>query len=268
MSVSVTERPSPGRHGCAGTRDISHTATCRGDWHTAPVTSRPARSAARPPGPLEPLLALDARLEGVWAWVQAQMRPDAAHDDAHLLRVARWTLRCAPEVAPVLAVAAALTHDVVNLPKNHPQRAQASELGAQAAQEALPALGFTPAEAHEVALAVRDHSYSRGAVPQTPLGAALQDADRLDALGALGVLRVAGVGGQLGRALLDPLDPWAQARKPDDLAFTVDHFFTKLLRLEGAFHTPAGQAEARRRTRTMRAFLAELAAELEVDPPA
>lgn len=234
-----------------------------GGWHTARVTL----PSARPTGPLEPLLALDARLEDVWAWVQAQMRPDAAHDDAHLLRVARWTLRCAPDVPPVLAVAAALTHDVVNLPKNHPQRAQASERSAQAVREALPALRFTPADAHEVALAVRDHSYSRGAVPQTPLGAALQDADRLDALGALGVLRVAGVGGQLGRALLDPLDPWAQTREPDDLAFTVDHFFTKLLRLDGTFHTAPGQAEARRRTRTMRAFLAELASELEVDPP-
>lgn len=235
-----------------------------GGWHTARVTT----PSARPPGPLEPLLALDARLDGVWAWVQAQMRPDAAHDDAHLLRVARWTLRCAPDVPPVLAVTAALTHDVVNLPKNHPQRAQASERSAQAVREALPALGFTPDGVNEVALAVRDHSYSRGARPETPLGAALQDADRLDALGALGVLRVAGVGGQLGRALLDPLDPWAQAREPDDLAFTVDHFFTKLLRLDGTFLTPAGQVEARRRTRTMRAFLTELAAELEVEPPA
>ena len=44
------------------------------------------------------------------------------------------------------------------------------------------------------------------------------------ALGALGVLRVASGGGRMGRALLHPLDPWAQDRAPDDLAFTVDHF--------------------------------------------
>lgn len=216
---------------------------------------------------LAPLLALDARLDRVWAWVQAQMRPDAAHDDAHLARVARWTIRCAPDVPPVLAVAAALTHDVVNLPKNHPQRTQASELSAQAVLVHLPALGFTPQDADAIAHAVRDHSYSRGATPTTPLGMALQDADRLDALGALGVLRVAGVGGQLGRAMLHPEDPWAQDRTPDDLAYTVDHFFTKLLRLDGTFLTPAGQAEARRRTLTMRAFLAELASELEIAPP-
>ncbi|MFT2719646.1 HD domain-containing protein [Deinococcus sp. A31D244] len=235
------------------------------------MTRDPAPSAAtasgRPDAHLDALLALDPRLSAVWTWVQGQIRPDAAHDSAHLARVARWTLRCAPDGPPALAVAAALTHDVVNLPKNHPQRAQASELSAQAVRATLPTLGFTPADAHEVALAVRDHSYSRGARPETPLGAALQDADRLDALGALGVLRVAGVGGQLGRAMLHPADPWAQNRKADDLAFTVDHFFTKLLRLDGTFHTPAGQAEARRRTRTMRAFLTELASELDVDPP-
>lgn len=216
---------------------------------------------------LAPLLALDARLPGVWAWVQSQMQPDAAHDDAHLARVARWTIRCAPDQPPALAVAAALTHDVVNLPKNHPDRAQASDLSAQAVLKQLPTLGFTPEDARSVADAVRDHSYSRGATPTTPLGRALQDADRLDALGALGVLRVAGVGGQLGRALMHPGDPWAEARDPDDLAYTVDHFFTKLLRLDGTFLTPAGQAEARRRTLTMRAFLAELASELEVAPP-
>ncbi|MFC6660866.1 hypothetical protein [Deinococcus multiflagellatus] len=47
----------------------------------------------------------------------------------------------------------------------------------------------------------------------------------------------------------------------------MDHFFTKLLRLDGTFRTLPGQAEARRRTLTMRAFLAELASELEVAPP-
>ncbi|WP_309571572.1 HD domain-containing protein [Deinococcus sp.] len=216
---------------------------------------------------LQELLAQDSRLPAVWSWVHANMEGDAAHDDAHLLRVARWTRRCAPDLPAGVAIAAAFTHDVVNLPKNHPQRAQASELSAQAVRATLPSLGFTPAETMDVALAVLDHSYSRGAVPDTELGSALQDADWLDALGALGVLRVAGVGGQLGRALLHPSDPWAQGRDPDDLAFTVDHFFTKLLKLDGTFRTPAGQAEARRRTLTMRAFLAELASELEVAPP-
>lgn len=227
--------------------------------------------AASPPDPtpaaltgplLAPLLALDPRLPDVWTWVHATMTPDAAHDDAHLVRVARWTLTCAPGLSPALAVAAALTHDVINLPKNHPDRAHASTRAAQATEAALPGLGFTPADAHEVALAVRDHSFSRGATPETPLGQALQDADRLDALGALGVLRVAAVGGRMERALLHPLDPWAEDRPADDQTFTVDHFFTKLLTLHQTFQTPAGREEARRRTEFMHRFLQELGGEL------
>ncbi|WP_231881627.1 HD domain-containing protein [Deinococcus puniceus] len=211
---------------------------------------------------LGPLLVQDSRLPAVWEWVQDSMTFDAAHDTAHLARVARWTLRCAPALAPGLAVAAALTHDVVNLPKNHPQRAQASTLAADAVRAELPSLGFDRAEAEAVAAAVRDHSYSRGATPETLLGAALQDADRLDALGALGILRAAAAGGSMGRALLHATDPFCTARTPDDAAYTVDHFFTKLLRLETTFQTAVGKAEAARRTAVMRAFLANLGEEV------
>ncbi|MFC4426572.1 HD domain-containing protein [Deinococcus navajonensis] len=226
--------------------------------------SLPSAPLPAPAASLDHLLALDPRLPDVWAWVGRHMTPDAAHDGAHLRRVAVWTRRCAPQEPPALAVAAALTHDVVNLPKNHPQRAQASTLAAQAVQAALPGLGFSAAEAGAVALAVRDHSFSRGAIPETPLGAALQDADRLDALGALGVLRVAAVGGHLGRALLDSTDPWCQTREPDDQAYSVDHFFTKLLRLSASFQTVPGQAEAQRRTAVMHAFLTQLGEEIGV----
>ncbi|MFC6660865.1 HD domain-containing protein [Deinococcus multiflagellatus] len=164
--------------------------------------------------PLAPLLAHDPRLLAVWRWVQAHMRADAAHDEGHLARVARWTMRCAPAQPAVLAVAAALTHDVVNLPKNHPERAQASERSAQEVRGHLPELGFTAFETEEVALAVRDHSFSRGAVPQTALGAALQDADRLDALGALGVLRVAGVGANWAAPCCTPKTPGPRPASP------------------------------------------------------
>lgn len=191
------------------------------------------------------------------------MAVDPGHDAGHLWRVARWTLACAPQLAPALSVAAALTHDLVNLPKDHPDRAQASARSAEAASAVLARLGFGKDEVRAVTLAVRDHSYSRGAVPEHDLGRALQDADRLDALGALGVLRCAAVGGALGRALLDPADPWAQARPLDDRAYSLDHVFTKLLRLPESFQTPIGRAEAERRAGVMRALLSDLGRELD-----
>ena len=72
---------------------------------------------------------------------------------------------------------AALLHDAVNPPKDSPERARASERSAELARTRLPALGFDDAAVTRIADAVRDHSFSRGAVPATVLGCALQDAD-------------------------------------------------------------------------------------------
>src|SRR5690606_30561874 len=117
-----------------------------------------------------------------------------------------------------VAIAAALLHDIVNVPKDSPLRAQASELCATEAARMLaeisrslsaawpaahpfPAtvaggpgpdphsaprieggLGFTPHVIADIAQAIRDHSFSRGATPESALGRALQDADRLEAV--------------------------------------------------------------------------------------
>ncbi|ADV66445.1 HD domain-containing protein [Deinococcus maricopensis] len=217
---------------------------------------------------LDHLLTQDAALRAVQGEVRARMRTDGAHDEGHLRRVAVWAVRFAPPGDARAAVAAALLHDVVNLPKDHPERAQASVRSADVARALLPGLGFTADEVERVAGAVRDHSFSRGATPDTPLGDALQDADRLEALGALGVLRCAATGGRLDRALLHDLDPWGEARALDDGEYTLDHFFVKLLRLPATFRTPGGRAEAARRAGTIHAFLTALGEELGVPYPA
>ncbi|MDB4951926.1 MAG: metal-dependent phosphohydrolase sub protein [Gemmatimonadetes bacterium] len=211
----------------------------------------------------------DAALRAVLAEVRARMEQDAAHDEAHLFRVARWTVRLAASegVDPRLAVAAALLHDVVNVPKTSPDRPRASELSADVARALLPTLGFSAADADEVAGAVRDHSFSRGAVPRTPLGRALQDADRLEALGALGVFRCIATGVRFGGAFFHEADPWAMDRALDDGRYSVDHFFTKLLRLPPTLLTEAGRAEAARRADAMVALLRQLGDELGIPLP-
>jgi len=193
---------------------------------------------------------------------------DPGHDIAHSLRVALWAVRLGGEhVDQREAVAAALLHDLVNLPKDSPERAEASVRSAEVAANLLPEHGFDEAATARVCAAIRDHSYSRGAVPATPLGRALSDADRLEALGALGVFRTATCGARMGAAYLHPEDPWAQGRALDDAAFTLDHFFVKLLRLEQTLHTEAGRAEARRRSDFMRRFLRQLGEEIGEPPP-
>ncbi|HJL24465.1 MAG TPA: HD domain-containing protein, partial [Polyangiaceae bacterium LLY-WYZ-15_(1-7)] len=103
---------------------------------------------------------------------------DPGHDEAHCMRVALWTLRLAPEVPARLAIAAALLHDVVNLPKDDPARHEASTRSAKVARAALEERGFDAADVTLVCDAIRDHSFSRGATPATALGRAIQDADR------------------------------------------------------------------------------------------
>ena len=198
--------------------------------------------------------------------VRARLDGDPGHDLAHFLRVARWTVRIGGAgVDRREALAAALLHDVVNVPKDSPSRARASELCAGVAREVLPRHGFAPGSIDRIADAIRDHSYSRGAIPETRLGRALQDADRLEALGALGIFRTATCGARMGALYVHPDDPWAAQRELDDSRYTVDHFFVKLLGLPATMLTETGRAEAERRTAFMRAFLDQLASELGGD---
>lgn len=225
---------------------------------TAAASDRDALLARIAADPALAALLADARARDA-----AEHPPDPSHDTAHLLRVARWTLRLGgDEVDPREAVAAALSHDAVKLPKNSPDRANASVRAAAHAAQRLPTLGFAPAAVARIADAVRDHSFSRGAVPATPLGRALQDADRLEALGAIGLLRCVSTGVRMDAAWFHPDDPFARARPLDDVAFSVDHFFAKLLKLPATMRTEAGRAEAERRVAVLRAFLEALAHEL------
>ncbi len=205
----------------------------------------------------------------LYAEVSRLLGDDPGHDLGHLERVAVWAVRLGDSsVDPCEAVAAALLHDTVNVPKDSPERAKASELCAAAARPILAGLGAFDEDAIErIAQAIVDHSFSRGAVPSSPLGDALQDADRLEALGAIGVARTFSTGARMGASYFHGADPWAQRRDRDDRAFTVDHFFAKLLRIAPTLRTAAGRAEAGRRAEWMKTFLIQLGQELGTPLP-
>ncbi|HEX6277631.1 MAG TPA: HD domain-containing protein [Polyangiaceae bacterium] len=213
-------------------------------------------------------IAEDPELAALFEHAKAHLDDDPGHDSAHCLRVAVWTLcLCDGAVEPRLAIAAALLHDIVNVPKNSPERASASELSARAAAELLPRHGFSTEQTQTVTEAIRTHSFSRGEPPTNELGRFLSDADRLEALGAIGLFRTISTGVRMGARYFDADDPWAGHRPLDDRAFSVDHFFTKLLRLPETLLTERGRAEARRRAAFLRATLDALAAELATEPP-
>lgn len=211
------------------------------------------------------LLALleNPRLAPLYGRVRGPGDGDAAHDLAHLLRVALWTCRLLDaSVATEEGIAAALLHDLVNIPKNHPDRALASEKSAEAAKPLLESAGFGADATERICTAIRQHSFSRGEKPKQPLAMALQDADRLEALGAIGIMRTYSTGVRMGTKYFDPEDPWAKRRALDDTSFSLDHFYTKLFKLPETMNTAAGREEAGQRLRPMQAFMDSLAREL------
>jgi uncharacterized protein len=189
---------------------------------------------------------------------------DPGHDLAHVQRVMAACERLgAREGASVeILLAAAIFHDAVNLPKNHPERLDASRLAAEKSKIFLGECGFAESEIERVATAILEHSYSLGRKPSTIESAVLQDADRLDALGAVGIMRAVACGSKMGAAFYDPLDLLAVDRSLDDKKFTIDHFFTKLFQLPRLMNTESARDEADRRVEFMRQFLSQLQSEL------
>ncbi len=185
---------------------------------------------------------------------------DAAHDLEHIRRVvANARALAAAEGARLeIVLPAAWLHDCVTVPKDSPQRATASRLAADQAVRWLREWDWPEAFLADIAHAIEAHSFSAGIAPRTPEAKVVQDADRLDALGAVGLARCLMLGGAMGRPLYAAEDPFCEQRAPDDRTACVDHFYAKLLTLEGTMQTAGGREEAKRRTEFIRQFLAEL----------
>ncbi len=189
---------------------------------------------------------------------------DAAHDQAHVGRVVHNARRIAALEGADLAVVvpAAWLHDCVIVLKDSALRSQASRLAAETAVSFLHRAHYPAPYLDAIAHAIEAHSFSAGIPPQTIEAKVVQDADRLDALGAVGMARTFMVGGALQRPLYHPADPFCAHRPPDDAVATLDHFYTKLLKLAGTMQTAVGRHEAERRTAFMHAYLAQLAGEI------
>lgn len=189
---------------------------------------------------------------------------DAAHDIDHILRVVKNAkMILAEEKADwEIVVAAAWLHDCVIIPKDHPDRENASKLAAGKAGGFLAQTDFPEEKIDPVKHAIETHSYSAGIVPKTIEAKIVQDADRLDAIGAIGIARCLMVGGNLGRTLYDPKDPLSENRDPDDSLWTIDHFYKKLFKLPEMMHTKTAKNEAKRRIEFMEKYLQELKREI------
>jgi len=209
-----------------------------------------------------------ADLEQHCVAILAAQAGDVAHDLEHVRRVVRnaQALEAAEGASLDVVLPAAWLHDCVTVPKDSPQRTQASRLAAAQAGKWLRSWGCSEELLPEIAHAIEAHSFSAGIVPRTPEAKVVQDADRLEAIGAVGLARCLMLGGAMGRPLYAPADPFCESRPPDDSVSAVDHFYTKLLKLEATMQTASGRREARQRTGFLREFLGQLRRETAPGP--
>ena len=189
---------------------------------------------------------------------------DGAHDINHLHRVwhtAQTLLRAHPEADVLVVQAACYLHDLVNLPKNDPQRHTASRQAAQLACRRLEAMRFPAEKLPGVAHAIEAHSFSAGIAPTTIEARIVQDADRLDALGAVGLARLFYTAGRMGSQLAHPDDVLGAQRALDDKRYALDHIACKLETLPASMQTAAGRELGEERVQWLRDFRSTFAAE-------
>jgi len=193
---------------------------------------------------------------------------DGAHDLNHLHRVWHTAQALLAEEAsadPLVVQAACYLHDIVNLPKNHLDRAQASRMAAQRATARLAEAGFPAEKLAGVAHAIEAHSFSAAIAPTTIEAKLVQDADRLDALGAVGLARLYYTAGRMGSALAHPSDPLGLRRECDDRAFALDHIAVKLATLPATMQTGAGRKLGEARLQWLLSFRDAFVAEWGAD---
>jgi uncharacterized protein len=189
---------------------------------------------------------------------------DAAHDASHVQRVSVNAIKFAKIEGADLSIVipAVWLHDCFTVSKKSELRKQASTLSAEKAEKLLSEWGYPQENIEAIKHAIAAHSYSANITPETLEAQIVQDADRMDSIGAIGVARMMMTGGKMDCTLYNENDPFCVERKPQDRQWTVDHFYSKLLKLNSGFHTQSAQDEAQRRHDYMEEFLKQLESEI------
>ena len=190
---------------------------------------------------------------------------DPAHDFYHIMRVYKNAEMIGPPEGSNMSILlpAVLLHDLVIYPKGSSKSSRSSDESADLAENILHRHGYSQYRITQICYCIRVHNYTKRVVPASLEARILQDADRLDALGAIGIARTFSVGGSENRTLYNPDDPFCRLnRNLDDKQWTLDHFQTKLLKLEGSMHTETAKKIARERTRFMILFMRQMQKEI------
>ena len=190
---------------------------------------------------------------------------DPAHGWEHVRRVYELAQRIADEEQAdrLIVGSAALLHDIGRLVRR--KGTPHALLSVEESREILKRYPVDEEQVEVILHAIEAHSFSQGIEPRTLEARVVRDADRLDGLGAIGILRWA-ISGTIKRKpqtkSYHPEDPFGEQHELNDRLYMLDHFYTKLLKLEEGMYTTTGRALAQQRTAYMRAYLQELRVEL------
>jgi uncharacterized protein len=189
---------------------------------------------------------------------------EPAHDFGHVLRVVDTVQMLCEAEGGDLSVAhlSALLHELINLPKNHPDSARSGEFCALEASALLKTTNLESDVTKKVCECIRVHSFSAGIEAKSLEAQILQDADRLDAIGAIGIARCFATCATMNRPFYDPRDPFCETRDPDDQQWGLDHFYRKLLVIQERLNTRSARLIAEQRTLFLKRFLKQFRSEL------
>ena len=165
-----------------------------------------------------------------------------------------------PEVDKEICLLGAILHDVDDdkiSPETHKNKDNARKF--------LNDISYPQEKIEFLCKIIGEVSFSEGIKPESPEGQIVQDADRLDAIGAIGIARTFAYGGNKGREIYNPeiqlevnksKEQYKKSATP-----TINHFYEKLLLLEGLMNTDIAKKYARKRTEFMQKYLEEFFAE-------
>jgi len=191
---------------------------------------------------------------------------DVSHDFEHALRVLSNSERISAAEGGNLdiIIPAALFHDLVVYPKDHPKRISSQSESAMEAEKILKTFeGFSQESIDKVKLCINECSFSKNIKADLLESRILQDADSLEATGAISIMRTYSSTGQMKRPFYNSEDPFCEKHKPDSGHFALDLFYTRLLKVAERINTKTAREIAERRTRFLLNFLEELKLELD-----
>lgn len=209
----------------------------------------------------------DLLYQKLWSAGKEEAHPeDPSHDFGHIQRVLKNCEIIAEAEGGDLdiLVPAALFHDVINHPKNHPLANKAADESAEWTASFLQTLPEYPQEKIPAVYdAIAKCSFNKGIVPDLWESKVLQDADGLESTGAISILRTFASTGSMQRPFYQEEDPFCEHREANPHNFALDLFYKRLLKRKDGMHTETGRKMADQRHTFLLTFLEQLKSEIK-----